>query len=452
MSKWTVLLVCLALLAAGGAGYWLALRQVPSPAQTTRSTSAERQPLFYRDPMNPAITSPVPAKDQMGMDYIPVYADAEQTSSPPGTVRIDPATVQNIGVRTAVAERRTLTRTLTAVGRVAYDEQGLVRLHPKTEGWIADLFVDETGEPVNTDDILLDIYAPQLVTTEQEYVLALNNLDALEKSPFEDVRRGARSLVETSRERLQLLDVPEHQIRELEETRKVKKRLHIHSPSAGVIVQVGARGGQYVTPQTELYLIADLSHVWVYVDIYEDELPWVRVGDQAEMRLAAFPGQAFAGRLTYIYPYVDNKTRTIRARMEFPNPDGVLKPDMFADVTIHPSRQIDALVVPSEAVIRSGLRDLVFVVREPGQFEPREVKLGISSGEDLVQVREGLIPGDEVVVSGQFLIDSESKLREATAKMREPKQQPMESMSSHTDPAAGTDDRAPRANHGIGHD
>ena len=191
--------------------------------------------------------------------------------------------------------------------------------------------------------------------------------------------------------------------------------------SAGVIVQVGARAGQYVTPQTELYLIADLSHVWVYVDVYEDELPWVRVGDRATMRLAAFPGQAFPGRLTYIYPYVENKTRTIRARMEFPNPDWVLKPSMFADVTIFANRQRDALVVPSEAVIRTGLRNLVFVVRGPGQFEPREVKLGVDSGQGLVEVREGLTPGDRVVVSGQFLIDSESKLREAALKMLAPR-------------------------------
>lgn len=421
MSKWTVLLVCLALLAGGGGGYWLALRQAPSPAEATRPTAAERQPLFYRNPMNPDVTSPVPAKDAMGMDYIPVYADEEQATSPPGTVRIDPVTVQNIGVRTALAEQRTLARTMTAVGRVAYDEQGLVRLHPKTEGWIEKLFVDETGKPVKKNDILLSIYAPQLVTTAQEYLLALNNLDALEKSPFQDVRRGARSLVETTRERLRLLDVPEHQIRELEEARKVNKRLHLHSPATGVIVEIGARVGQYVTSQTELYLIADLNRVWVYVDIYEDELPWVRVGDQATMRLAAFPGQAFQGRLAYIYPYVENKTRTIRARMEFSNPDWVLKPSMFADVTIFASRQIDALVVPSEAVIRSGLRNLVFVVRGPGQFEPREVKLGVNSGEGLVQVREGLTPGDKVVVSGQFLIDSESKLREATLKMLEPR-------------------------------
>lgn len=420
MNKQTVVLVLIALAAGAAGGYGVASRHTAPEVAAPASPTPERKPVFYRNPMNPAITSPVPAKDEMGMDYIPVYADQEQAASPPGTVRIDPATVQNIGVRTARAEQRTLTHTVNAVGRLAYNEQGLVRLHPKTEGWIEALFLDETGKPVNKDDILLNIYAPQLVTTGHEYVLALNNLDALEESPFEDVQRGARSLLETTRERLQLLDVPEHQIREIETTRQVKKALHIHSPAAGVIVQVGARVGQYVTPQTELYVIADLSHVWVYVDIYEDELPWVRVGDLAEMRLAAFPGKVFRGRLTYIYPYVGNNTRTITARMEFPNPDGALKPNMFANVTIFASRQFDALAVPSEAIIRTGLRNLVFLVRGPGQFEPREVELGIESGQGLVQIREGLTLRDEVVISGLFLIDSESKLREAAHKMLEP--------------------------------
>ena len=199
-------------------------------------------------------------------------------------------------------------------------------------------------------------------------------------------------------------------------------------------MDIGARVGQYVTAQTELYLIADLSRVWVHVDIYEVELPWVHVGDQATIRLAALPGQAFPGRLTYIYPYVDNSTRTVKARMEFPNPRGLLKPDMFADVTIQASRQTEALVVPAEAVIRSGLRELVFVMRKPGQFEPHQVKLGVDDGQGLVQIREGLKAGDKVVVSGQFLIDSESKLREATLKMLEPGKAAQGSPTDHGGP------------------
>ncbi len=237
--------------------------------------------LFYRNPMNPDITSAVPAQDEMGMDYVPVYADQQdgQDAAPPGTVRIDPVTVQNIGVRTATAEKRVLGRTLRAVARVDYDEEHLARLHPKTEGWIEKLLVDKTGEPIRKDTILLHIYAPQLVTTQQEYLLALDNLKALKDSPYAEIRDGARELVTNTRERLELLDVPEHQIHELEQTHKVKKTLHIHSPFDGIVMKIGAREGQYVTPETELYMIADLSQVWVLANVYDNELPWVRVGD-----------------------------------------------------------------------------------------------------------------------------------------------------------------------------
>jgi Cu(I)/Ag(I) efflux system membrane fusion protein len=304
------------------------------------------------------------------------------------------------------------------VGRVAYNEERLSRLHPKTKGWIEKLRIDKTGSQVNKNDILLSIYAPQLVSSQEEYLLALKNQQLLADSPFEDIRQGAIDLVKTSRERLEFLDVPEHQIRELERTHKIKKNIHIHSPFSGIVMNVGAREGQYVTPKTELYMLADLSKVWVYADIYEYELPWVTVGDSVEMQLAGVPGKTFKGRLAYIYPYAEAKTRTIKVRLEFQNKDLLLKPDMFADVTIHASRQIDAVVVPAEAVVRSGTREQVFVVRGPGKFEPREVKLGVTT-DGMTQIVEGVKPGEEIVSSALFLIDSESKLREATAKMLE---------------------------------
>jgi Cu(I)/Ag(I) efflux system membrane fusion protein len=380
---------------------------------------APREVLFYRNPMNPEITSPVPAKDEMGMDYIPVYADGGGSGEPPGTVTIDPVVEQNIGVRTAVVERQSLSRRIRSVGRVDFDEERLSSLHPKTEGWIEELYIDKTGEQIDEDAILLSIYSPQLVTSQQEYLLALNNLDVLGESPYEEIQRGAEELVDSARERLELLDVPEHQIRELEQSRRVKKSLHIHSPFDGVIMNIGAREGQYVTPTTELYKIADLSRVWVIADVYENEVPWIQVGDPADMKLAAIPGRVFSGRVGYIYPYAEAKTRTIKVRLEFANPDLLLKPDMFADVTIYAQRTVDALVIPAEAVVRSGEREQVFVVRAPGKFEPRTVHTGVSS-RGLVQVLDGLEAGEEVVTSSQFLIDSESKLREATAKMLEP--------------------------------
>lgn len=410
------ILVVATLVVGGAVGYWFGSSTGDSPVMA--ENDEPKKPLFYRNPMNPEITSTVPAKDEMGMDYIPVYADDQEDNGPAGTVRIDPVTTQSIGVRTTNAAVRTLTRNVQTVGRVEYDERNIARLHPKTEGWIEELYIDTTGQEIDKDEILLSIYSPKLVSTQQEYLLALRNLDTLRESPFDDVRQGAESLVNTALERLRLFDVPEHQIRELQETRKVSKELHIHSPAKGVVINVGAREGQYVTPQTELYFIADLSRVWVFVDIFEEELPWIRVGDVAEMQVEAVPGRSFVGELTYIYPYAERQTRTIKARLEFPNDELLLKPDMFANIAIRANPAVDVVAVPSEAVLRSGVREKVFVSRESGKFEPREVVVGVSS-EGWTEIREGVEPGEAVVTSAQFLIDSESKLREATSKMLE---------------------------------
>lgn len=396
------------------AGYWLAnSKQVgeKSPISTVQEI------LFYRHPMNPSVTSAVPAKDAMGMDYIPVYAEENITAnSPSGTVKIDGITSQNINVRTTKAIRSTLSHTVRALGRVAYDEERMVHLHPKTEGWIEKLNIDKTGQKVKKNTDLLSIYSPQLVASQQEYILALNNLKALKDSPIKDIRHGAEELVKSSRERLKLLDVPAHQLHALEKSYKIKKSLHIHSPADGIVMKIGAREGQFVTPATEIYMIADLRKVWVYVDIYEYELPWVKVGDRVEMQLAGIPGKTFNGHLTYIYPYAEAKTRTIKVRLVFDNPGLLLKPEMFAEVTIYADKQENAVVIPAEAVIRSGARNQVFIVRALGKFEPRLVTLGLSSN-GKVTVLNGVKAGEEVVTSAQFLIDSESKLREATAKM-----------------------------------
>lgn len=463
MSKQTLVIAVLVALTAGvGGGYWAATTVSPkSTSAGGNSAGAERKPLFYRSPMNPSVTSPVPAQDSMGMDYVAVYADADKPKerellfyrspmnpsvtsptpakdsmgmdyvavyadsddggdSPAGTVKIDPVTVQNIGVRTAIAEQRTLGRSIRAVGRVAYNEERLSRLHPKTDGWIEKLNIDKTGSQVKKGEVLLSVYAPQLVSSQEEYLLALKNQQVLADSPFDDIRQGAIDLAKTSRTRLELLDMADHQIRELERTKKIKKYLHIHSPFSGIVMKIGAREGQYVTPKTELYMLADLSKVWVYADIYEYELPWIKIGDPVEMQLTGIPGKVFKGHLAYIYPYAEAKTRTIKVRIEFQNKDLLLKPDMFAEVSIKARRQINAVVVPAEAVVRSGTREQVFIVRAPGKFEPREVKLGVTT-DGMTQIVEGVKVGEEVVSSALFLIDSESKLREATAKMLEAK-------------------------------
>ena len=416
MNKSVLIIAPIMLITGLLAGYWLA--DSKQPMSQPETSSVDRVILFYRSPMNPTETSPVPAQDSMGMDYIPVYKDAENAKAPAGTVKIDGVTVQNFSVRTARAIQTTLSHTVRAVGRVAYDEERMVHLHPKTEGWIEKLNVDKTGQFVKKNSDLLTIYSPQLVASQQEYILALNNLKALENSPIADIRRGAEELVKSSRERLKLLDVPRHQIRDLEQRHKIKKGLHIHAPADGIVMKIGAREGQFVTPATEIYMIADLTKVWVLVDIYEYELPWVSQGDAVEMQLAGIPGKTFTGHLAYIYPYAEAKTRTIKVRLVFDNPDLLLKPEMFADVTIYADKQFDVVVIPAEAVIRSGSRNQVFVVRAPGKFEPRLVTLGLASN-GKVAVIEGIKAGEVVVTSAQFLIDSESKLREATAKMLE---------------------------------
>jgi Cu(I)/Ag(I) efflux system membrane fusion protein len=426
MNKGTVLLGVLGVSSGLLAGYALFAERSNEVMSVEQEMA---KPLFYRNPMNPEVTSPVPAKGSMGMDYIPVYADETQGANP-GTVVIDPTIQANIGLRTATAKRKAMSRTIRAVGRVDYDEEKLVRLHPKVEGWIRDMHIGKTGQPVENDDILLTIYSPKLVATQQEYLLSLENLEALKDSPFTDIRSGAHALADSSRYRLSLLDVPEHQIVELEQSRVIKEGLHIHAPAGGTVLNIGARQGQFVQPSTELYLIADLSTVWVYADIYDYELPWVREGDSVEMTLASVPGRIFRGAVAYIYPYAEAKTRTTKVRLIFKNPDRELRPQMLADVLIKAAEQPAQIVVPAEAVVRSGDYDQIFVVTSSGGLEPRKVILGIeSSGE--VSIVSGVSAGERVVVSAQFLVDSESKLREATAKMLNPELPQAKAHSAH---------------------
>ena len=407
------IVIPLVLLLGAAIGYYLGQ---PEAVDISGGQAGVSEPLFFRNPMNPAITSPVPAQDEMGMDYIPVYVDADSSDGSQGTVRIDPVTIQAMGVRTAFATHRSISRDIRTGGRVAYDETGILRLHPKTEGWIEELRAQKTGQKIEFDEILLSLYSPKLVATQQEYLLALGNLEALPASAGPEVRRSTGNLVNTSLQRLELLDVPAHQLEEIRKERKVKKHLHIHSPAAGTVIRVGVRKGQYVTPGTELFFIADLSRVWVYVDIFENELPWVSEGDEAVMIVAGLPGTRFTGRISYIYPYAESETRTVKARLEFDNLNGLLKPDMFAEITILAQPQRHVLVVPSEAIVRSGTAERVFVMTSPGKFEPREVKAGIS-GNGYTRILDGVRLNEQVVVSAQFLIDSESKLREAAAKM-----------------------------------
>lgn len=417
MNKNIIATAVIALLIGGGVGYWASFKQAAVTASPPAPAAAERKPIFYRNPMNPKITSPVPAQDEMGMDYIPVYAtENADTTAPAGTVRINAATVQDIGVRTTTVARKTLSRQIRTIGRITYDEERVARLHPKYDGWVEKLFVGKTGERVRKGSPLLSVYSPQLVATQEEYLLALDSVAKLKGSPFADVREGAESLLQSSKERLQLLDVPTGQINQVRTEHKAMKAVHINSPFDGIVMNIGAREGERITPETELYMITDLSRIWVIVDMYENDIPWVRVGDTAKMQVDGIPGRTFTGKVAYIYPYLEAKTRTLKIRLEFNNPELALKPDMFANVDIQANKRVDALVIPAEAIVRTGTQEQVFVQRAPGQYEPRKVKLGLTA-DGQVQILQGLQEGEVVVTSSQFLLDSESKLNEATAKM-----------------------------------
>lgn len=415
MTKGTWIVALLALSVGAAGGYWAAQ---PKGKAAATSPVETRKPLFYRAPMNPAVTSKVPAKDEMGMDYVPVYAEDLEKTGPPGTVTIDPVTVQSLGIQTALAEQRTLERTIRTTGRVTYDEKRLSRLHPKVEGWVTKLFVGQTGGPVKRNQELLELYSPQLVTAQQEFLLALDNREILKNSPFPDIRRGAADLLNSSRERLAWLDVAEHQIEALEETRKAEKNLHLHSPFNGIVVNIGAREGAYVTPQTELYMIADLSHVWIWADIYEYELPLIRIGQEARVTLSYDPETRLTAQVTFIYPTLDPKTRTAKVRFELDNPGQKLKPDMYANVEVRIPLGM-RLAVPEGAILDSGTRKILFVDRGQGRLEPREIRIG-ANAEGYYEVREGLAPGERVVTAAAFLIDSESQLRSALGMMGMP--------------------------------
>lgn len=417
-NKGVLLAVTVALGVGFYGGHWMSGSNVAHQMNESKTAPSEREVIFWRNPMNPAITSPTFMQDEMGMDYIPVYANGGGNDEPAGTVTIDAVTVQNIGVRTMLAETRDLSRALNGLGRVAFNEERLARLHPKTSGWIEELRVDETGTQINQDTILLSIYSPELVAAQQEYLVAMNNWETVRKSGSNSMKKSAKSILDSARERLELFDVPLHQIHELEQDRKIKKQLHIHSPFEGRVMNIGAREGQFVSPKDELYLLADLSRIWVNVDVFEDESSWLKVGDRAEMRVHADPGRIYNGQITFIHPVLNPRSRTVQVRLEFDNPELLLKPGMFANVTLYTDPQLNATVVPSEAIIRSGSREQVFIVRSPGKFEPREVTLGVSAS-GFTQILSGVQAGEEVVTSSQFLIDSESKLREATAKMME---------------------------------
>ncbi len=378
---------------------------------------------YWAAPMDPTYIRNEPGKSPMGMDLVPVYEEAGEAKEPSSTIRIDPVTQQNMGVRLGRVEKKPLTKSIRTFGTITYDETGLYSVNIKFNGWIEKLYVDFLGEQVDKGQRLFDIYSPDLLTAQQEYLIAIQQQKGLNGKRGRDSRRGTDRLLDASRTRLAYWDFTDEQIAQLETAGKIQKTITIFSPAAGVVIKKNAFKGHYVKAGEHQYEIADLSTVWVDVDVYEYELPWVHKGMPAEMELAYIPGKRYLGEVLFIYPYLDPKTRTARLRLSFSNPGNQLKPGMYANIYLQNTLPGDRLVVPQEAVIDSGVRKRVFVSRGKGKFEPREVTLGVEGNDYEFEVIDGLTQGEEIVLSGQFMLDSESRLKEAIAKMLEVRSQ-----------------------------
>jgi Cu(I)/Ag(I) efflux system membrane fusion protein/cobalt-zinc-cadmium efflux system membrane fusion protein len=352
---------------------------------------------------------------QQPMPDMPAAGPQATFPAPPSTTRgdviIDPRRQQLIGVKTVAVIRESIDQTVRAVGTVRYDETKLADINVKVEGWIRDLYVDSTGQPIQKGQRLFTLYSPDLFATQSEYLLALKTRDQLQQSTVPDARQRADELVASARQRLALWDLPVEDLRALEENRRVQEAVVFRSPVSGFVTEKMAVQGLHVTVGQSLYKVADVSTVWVEADVYENELAGVRTGETATVTLDAYPGERFTGRVIYIYPYVDEKTRTNKVRFAFANRGGRLKPGMYANVALKLRGGI-GLSVPTNAVLDSGTEQIVFVAKGDGIFEPRKVKMGRRLG-DTTQILEGVKEGEQVAIGATFFLDSESQLRGA---------------------------------------
>jgi Cu(I)/Ag(I) efflux system membrane fusion protein len=376
----------------GGGVYWWVMKT---------PTESMLQPPTMAGKMEPPPHATIPTTDM--------------PSSRPEGVMVSPQKQQLIGVKTEPAQVREVTHTIRTVGQVEVDERLLIHMHTKLEGWVQELYVKFTGEQVQKDQKLFEIYSPELVSTQEEYLLALKAVQSLGDSEFPEIAQNARSLLEVTRQRFSLWDITPDHIEDLENTGKVLRTLPLHAPSSGYVLHMAVREGMHVTPAMELYTLADLSSVWVLADVYEYEIPLVELGQEATVTLSYFSGQTFTGKVTYVYPVLESKTRTVKVRFELPNPEWKIKPGMYANVDLQIPRG-KRLVVPNTAVLDSGTEQLVFIDRGKGRFEPRKVKVGIRTRETY-EILEGIQPGEMLVTRGNFLVDSESNLKAAIDQM-----------------------------------
>lgn len=372
-----------------------------------------RKVIYYYDPQHPAYRSNNPGLNpETGDELVPMYEN-DPASFSPGTIQISAEKQQLIGVKTGVAEVAAGSRALRAVGRVTIDERRVHHVHSRTEGWIEKVHADYVGQAVKHGQLLFTLYSPELFASQQEFLLALRARETMQRSSRAEDRQQMESLVNAARHRLEQWEMTPQQVAELEQSRKPVRELPFYSPHAGLITARNAFPHQMAKPDMELYTIVDYSRVWVIADLYEYEAAGVQPGMTATVTSSYTQGRAMQARVTFVQPEVDPVTRTIKVRLELDNPGLMLKPDMFVDVEFRLSRPMQVMV-PSSAVLDSGLRKRVFIDRGEGYFEPREVVTGETSG-DRVAVVKGLRPGDRIVVSGNFLIDSESQLKSGGA-------------------------------------
>jgi len=365
-----------------------------SESETSVGTKNTKEPLYWVAPMDPNYKRDQPGKSPMGMDLIPFYGDEGGShDSGPGTVRISPAVVNNLGVRTEIVKKQTIHTEIKTVGYVQYDEDLLVHIHPRVEGWVEKLYIKTAGNPVTKGQALYELYSPELVNAQEEYLLALD--------------RKNQRLIHAAENRLQSLQITNEQINQLKKSRQVKQKITFYAPQSGVVDNLNIREGYFVKPATSMMSIGSLEQVWVEAEVFEREADLLAIGQPVTMTLEFLPGKQWTGEVDYIYPTLNPETRTLKVRLKFDNEDQKLKPNMFAQITIHSNPMKDVLVVPTEAVIRTGESNRVVLALGDGQFKSIDVELGRFYNQQ-AEVLSGLQAGDQVVTSAQFLLDSES--------------------------------------------
>ena len=399
----------------GVSGYWLGTHTAPPAKATTASMLAKAEPriLYYRNPMGLPDTSPVPKKDAMGMDYVPVFEGGKDAGDGK-QISISVAKVQKLGVKSEAATLRKLDKTIRAVGQVVINERHTYTIAPKFEGWVERLYVNTSGQSVGKGQPLFDVYSPDLISAQREYAIAAQGVASLQNAG-EDAGNSMRQLAAASLSRLKNWDITDEQIRQLA-SGEARRTLTFASPVSGIVLEKKAVQGMRFMPGEMLYQIADLSSVWILADVTEQDIGLVKAGSVARVSIVAYPGRHFEGRVDFIYPTLSTSTRTVQVRVELANPKGLLKPAMFASVEFAATHEGRVLTVPTSAVIDSGARQIVLVQLAQGRFEPRTVKLG-SRSENYVEVFEGIAEGEQVVTAANFLIDAESNLKAALSGM-----------------------------------